>query len=116
MASVHGSASKQIKIRYMMECVIVIAFLIILSTFESYDMEEKMSFEERVRDIIFLNQLQKMIEVNEDSEESLFNIKKLKCLTEQKGLLRNFFLARDKNVHSLHHDVPTFLLVPSTAK
>ena len=32
-----------------MECVIVTPFLIILSTFESYDMEEKMSFEESVR-------------------------------------------------------------------
>ena len=41
--------ANMIKIYYMMECVIVIPFLIILSTFESYDMEEKMSFEERVR-------------------------------------------------------------------
>ena len=44
-----------------------------------------------------------MIEVNEDSEESSSNIKKLKFLTEQMGLLRNFFLTKDKNVHSLHH-------------
>ena len=63
-----------------------------------------------------MNQLLEMIEVNEDSEESSFNIKKLKFLTEQMGLLRNFFLTRDKNVHSLHHEVPTFVLVPSTAK
>ena len=35
----------------MMECVTVIPFLIILSTFESYDMQEKMtlSFEERMQ-------------------------------------------------------------------
>ena len=52
-----------------------------------------------------------MIEVNEDSEEYSSNIKKLKFLNEQMGLLRNFFLTRDKNGHSLHHEVPSFVLV-----
>ena len=73
---------------------------------ESYDMEEKMSFEEH-----HLNQSQEVIEVNKDSEEYLSCVKKVELLTEQIKLLRNFLLTRDRNVHSLHHGVPTFVLV-----
>ena len=61
-----------------------------------------MSLKKECDIIIILNQLQEMIEVDEDSEESSSNIKKLKILTEQMGLLWNFFLCTRCTTKYLH--------------
>ena len=58
----------------------------LLDTFELYDMEEKMYFEERVRH--HLGQLQEVIEVHEDSEQYLSYVYKLQFITEQIGVLK----------------------------